>query len=58
MGAVAYFECSASTGEGVVDLFESVLRYCLQRRRRRAPGPLKKAKDFFKLCGKKVGCRR
>lgn len=73
MGAVAYFECSARTGEGVVDLVESVLRYCLQRRRRSrrdsgagagsgpggaAEGALQKAKDFFKACSKKVASRK
>ncbi|KAF3765505.1 hypothetical protein M406DRAFT_78309, partial [Cryphonectria parasitica EP155] len=34
MGAVAYFECSARTGEGVADFFESVIRMVLLRRRR------------------------
>lgn len=58
MGAVAYFECSASTGEGVVDFLESIIRYCLQRRRSKSPGALKKVKNFFKVCGKKVASRK
>lgn len=52
MGAVGYSECSARTGEGVADFFESVVRFARQRRRRET-GPLTKVRKFVKDFRKK-----
>lgn len=38
--AEAHYEASAKTGEGVVEFFESTMRYALQRRTRRRGGEI------------------
>lgn len=34
MGARAYYECSAASGEGIADVFDAVVRIAMERRRR------------------------
>lgn len=45
MGAVEYFECSAKTGEGVKDMFDTVIR---QARSRKDEEELKRASHLRK----------
>lgn len=48
MGATAYYECSATTGEGVNEVFEAAIRIALGRRRETNP-PTKMRKLLKKV---------
>lgn len=53
----ACYEVSAKMGDGVVDFFESVVRFALQRRRScQSRGPGARAKKAFK--GLKKGIKK
>lgn len=57
MGAKAYYECSATTGEGVTDVIHGAIRMALERRRlanpptkiRKLLKKVKQAKKEFKM---------
>lgn len=52
MGAVAYYECSALTGEGVADVVEAAVRIALTRCHR-DKGCQTKVQKFVKSARKK-----
>lgn len=57
MGAKAYYECSAATGEGVTDVIHAAIRMALERRREAKPPTkirkllkkVRKARKEFKM---------